>query len=104
MELLGVLSCWPANWDDTESLRLHPICSVGSWTSRSDLLLAQVASESKMAVDVEEYVSSFRTDLCDVLAAWSRGSKFGDIMKMTDVFEVHCSPSAQHNAAIGRAW
>ena len=53
------------------------------------LLLAQVASESKMAVDVEEYVSSFRTDLCDVLAAWSRGSKFGDIMKMTDVFEVH---------------
>ena len=52
------------------------------------LLLAQVASESKMTVDVDEYVSSFRTDLCDVLAAWSRGSKFGDIMKMTDVFEV----------------
>ena len=50
----------------------------------------QVAAESKMTVDVEEYVSSFRTDLCDVLAAWSRGAKFGDIMKMTDVFEVGC--------------
>ena len=58
------------------------------WTAQVTLLLAQVASESKMTVDVDEYVSSFRTDLCDVLAAWSRGSKFGDIMKMTDVFEV----------------
>ncbi len=51
-------------------------------------MLVQVAAESKMTVDVEEYVSSFRTDLCDVLAAWSRGSKFAEIMKMTDVFEV----------------
>ena len=49
----------------------------------------QVAAESKMTVDVEEYVSSFRTDLCDVLAAWSRGAKFAEIMKMTDVFEVN---------------
>ena len=54
----------------------------------------QVAAESKMTVDVEEYVSSFRTDLCDVLAAWSRGSKFAEIMKMTDVFEVGCQASA----------
>ena len=50
----------------------------------------QVAAESKMTVDVEEYVGSFRTDLCDVLAAWSRGSTFAEIMKMTDVFEVSC--------------
>ena len=50
----------------------------------------QVAAEGKMTVDVEEYVSSFRTDLCDVMAAWSRGSKFAELMKMTDVFEVSC--------------
>ena len=55
------------------------------------MLPVQVAAESKMTVDVEEYVSSFRTDLCDVLAAWSRGSKFAEIMKMTDVFEVRYS-------------
>ena len=57
----------------------------------------QVAAESKMTVDVEEYVLSFRTDLCDVLAAWSRGAKFAEIIKMTDVFEVnparHIPPS-----------
>ena len=48
-------------------------CVLGHLTT--GFLLAQVASESKMAVDVEEYVSSFRTDLCDVLAAWSRGGQ-----------------------------
>lgn len=48
----------------------------------------QVSNDSKMSLDVEEYVTSFRTDLCDALAAWSKGGKFADIMKMTDVFEV----------------
>ncbi len=69
----------------------------------------QVAAESKMTVDVEEYMSSFRTDLCDVLAAWSRGAKFAEVMKMTDVFEVsparHIPPSAlvpcsEHNSTV----
>lgn len=41
-----------------------------------------------MAVDVDEYVDSFRTDLCAAMAFWARGAKFGEIMKMTDVFEV----------------
>ena len=48
----------------------------------------QVSADSKLGLDVEEYVASFRTDLCDALAAWSKGAKFADIMKMTDVFEV----------------
>ncbi|EIE21291.1 antiviral helicase [Coccomyxa subellipsoidea C-169] len=49
--------------------------------------VAKVSADSKMGLDVEEYVASFRTDLCDALAAWSKGAKFADIMKMTDVFE-----------------
>ncbi len=49
---------------------------------------AQVAVDAKMALDVEEYVASFRTDLCDAVAAWTRGGRFADIMKMTEVFEV----------------
>ncbi|CAL8466224.1 g5760 [Coccomyxa elongata] len=49
--------------------------------------VAKVSNDSKMSIDVEEYVMSFRTDLCDALAAWSKGAKFADIMKMTDVFE-----------------
>lgn len=47
-----------------------------------------MAADSKMAVDVDEYVDSFRTDLCAAMAFWARGAKFGEIMKMTDVFEV----------------
>ena len=46
-----------------------------------------------MGVDVEEYVASFRTDLCDAVAAWSRGAKFAEIMKMTDVFEARAPPA-----------
>lgn len=50
----------------------------------------QVAVDAKLGVDVEEYVASFRADLADALAAWSRGARFAEIMKMTDVFEARC--------------
>jgi len=50
--------------------------------------VGRVAEECKLTVDVDEFVSSFRPDLMDVMAAWYRGAKFADVMKMTDVFEV----------------
>jgi hypothetical protein len=50
-----------------------------------------------MPVDVDEYVNSFRTDLCDAMAAWAGGAKFGEIMKMTDIFEVMgCAALSSH--------
>ena len=51
-----------------------------------------MAVDAKLGLDVEEYVASFRTDLADALAAWSRGARFAEIMKMTDVFEARCRP------------
>jgi ATP-dependent RNA helicase DOB1 len=33
------------------------------------------------------YSQSFRTEMMDVVFAWSQGSKFSDICKMTDIFE-----------------
>ena len=53
-----------------------------------------------MGLDVEEYVTSFRTDLCDAVAAWSRGAKFAEIMKMTDVFEVRAPCSLEPKMCI----
>ena len=50
--------------------------------------VGRVAEECKLTVDVDEFVGSFRPDLMDVMAAWYRGAKFADVMKMTDVFEV----------------
>ena len=40
------------------------------------------------AIDVEEYVSSFRPDLMEVVAAWASGARFADVLKMSDIFEV----------------
>ncbi|KNC96224.1 ATP-dependent RNA helicase MTR4 [Spizellomyces punctatus DAOM BR117] len=49
--------------------------------------IARVSQESKLAIDEEEYVQSFRPELMDVVYAWCQGAKFSQICKMTDVFE-----------------
>jgi len=49
--------------------------------------IAKVSIESKIIMDEEEYVSSFRPELMDVAYAWSKGAKFAQICKMTDIFE-----------------
>lgn len=40
-----------------------------------------------MDINVDEYVESFKVQMMDVVYAWSTGSTFADICKMTDVFE-----------------
>ena len=41
-----------------------------------------------MAIDVEEYVNLFRSDLMEATFSWCHGAKFGEVLKMTDgVFE-----------------
>ncbi|KAI8809036.1 rRNA-processing arch domain-containing protein [Cladochytrium replicatum] len=49
--------------------------------------IAKVSQESKLPVDEEEYVQSFRPELMEVVYAWCQGAKFSQIMKMTTVFE-----------------
>ncbi len=44
-------------------------------------------ADSKLDVDPEEYAKKFNPDMMGVLAAWCAGSKFADIMKLTDEFE-----------------
>ena len=50
--------------------------------------VGKVATDSKLTLDLEEYVSSFRPDLFEAMTAWYRGVKFADVWKMTDLFEV----------------
>ncbi len=57
--------------------------------------MVQVAQECKLTLDVEDYVNSFRADLMNATAAWCRGARFAEVLKMSDVFEVslyrlHC--------------
>ncbi|KAJ1822803.1 ATP-dependent RNA helicase mtr4 [Coemansia sp. RSA 2599] len=49
--------------------------------------IAQISNECKLAVNEDEYVESFKSELMDVVNAWCRGAKFSQICRMTDVFE-----------------
>jgi ATP-dependent RNA helicase DOB1 len=42
-------------------------------------IIAKVSVESKMAVNEEEYVQSFKWQLMPVVLAWAQGKSFGDI-------------------------
>uniref|UniRef100_A0A803MMF5 ATP-dependent RNA helicase Ski2/MTR4 C-terminal domain-containing protein n=1 Tax=Chenopodium quinoa TaxID=63459 RepID=A0A803MMF5_CHEQI len=66
------------------------ICTIGkqarlpfqkglSWRAKAPLELVQI--------DVENFVSSFRPDIMEAVYAWAKGSKFYEIMEITQVFE-----------------
>ncbi|XP_016753632.1 DExH-box ATP-dependent RNA helicase DExH9 isoform X2 [Gossypium hirsutum] len=49
--------------------------------------IAKVQLECKVQIDVESFVSSFRPDIMEAVYAWAKGSKFYEIMEITQVFE-----------------
>mmetsp|Transcript_37581 Transcript_37581/g.96143 ORF Transcript_37581/g.96143 Transcript_37581/m.96143 type:complete len:1017 (-) Transcript_37581:98-3148(-) len=49
--------------------------------------VAKVSVECKLAADVEEFVSNFRPELMDAVAAWASGSSFRSLLKMIPAFE-----------------
>ncbi|KAF9096494.1 ATP-dependent RNA helicase mtr4 [Mortierella sp. AD031] len=49
--------------------------------------IAKTSQECKLALDEEEYVAKFRSELMDVVYAWANGARFSQICKMTDAFE-----------------
>ncbi|KAF2399318.1 ATP-dependent RNA helicase-like protein DOB1 [Trichodelitschia bisporula] len=50
-------------------------------------VVAKVSLESKLALDEEKYVKSFKPDLMTVVHAWSKGASFAEICKMTEIYE-----------------
>jgi DSHCT (NUC185) domain len=54
--------------------------------------VGRVAVDSKLALDVEDYVASFRPDLMEAMVAWYRGTRFADVYKMNDIYEASSSP------------
>ncbi|KAI0816866.1 antiviral helicase [Trametes gibbosa] len=49
--------------------------------------IAKVSKESKLPVNEDEYVQSFKVELMDAVVQWCRGASFSDICKLTDQFE-----------------
>ncbi|KAK2763974.1 ATP-dependent RNA helicase mtr4 [Arachnomyces sp. PD_36] len=50
-------------------------------------IIAKVSQESKLAVNEEEYVQSFKWELMEVIYEWANGKSFAEICKMTEVYE-----------------
>ncbi|KAF2742450.1 antiviral helicase [Sporormia fimetaria CBS 119925] len=49
--------------------------------------IAKISQESKLALNEEEYLNTFKYELMEVVFAWSKGASFAQICKMTDVYE-----------------
>ncbi|PQE23902.1 atp-dependent RNA helicase dob1 protein [Rutstroemia sp. NJR-2017a WRK4] len=50
-------------------------------------IIAKVSAESKLKMNEEEYVASFKWQLMEVVHVWAQGKSFSEICKMTDVYE-----------------
>ncbi|TGO12539.1 hypothetical protein BTUL_0086g00140 [Botrytis tulipae] len=50
-------------------------------------IVAKVTAESKLKMNEEEYVTSFKWQLMEVVYVWAQGKSFAEICKMTDVYE-----------------
>ncbi|XP_060167554.1 DExH-box ATP-dependent RNA helicase DExH9 [Lycium barbarum] len=87
-EMVSLLSCfvWQEKLQDAQKPReeLELLFAQLQDTARK---VAKVQLESKVQIDVENFVSSFRPDIMEAVYAWARGSKFYEIMEMTPVFE-----------------
>lgn len=49
--------------------------------------IVKIYQESKIEVDEQNYVGSFKMSLVDVTLAWCRGASFAEICKMSPLFE-----------------
>lgn len=45
--------------------------------------IAKVTKESKIPIEEDEYVSSFKVELMDAVVQWCRGASFSDICKVS---------------------
>jgi ATP-dependent RNA helicase DOB1 len=86
----ALLSCLvyeeKGNDDDAKPLREElaaPLRAVQDAARR----VAQVSADCKVELDAEEYVSSFRPEMMELVFAWVNGAKFVDIATMTKQFE-----------------
>ncbi|KAE8270083.1 hypothetical protein A4X09_0g2242 [Tilletia walkeri] len=84
----AVLSCFVFNEKSDAKVRLReeleqPLRAMQEMARR----IAKVSIESRLPVNEDEYVQSFRVELMEAVLMWCRGQKFVDICKTSDVFE-----------------
>ncbi|KAJ4966181.1 hypothetical protein NE237_018030 [Protea cynaroides] len=87
-EMVSLLSCfvWQEKLRDAQKPReeLDLLFTQLQDTARR---VAKVQLECKVQIDVENFVNSFRPDIMEAVYAWAKGSKFYEIMEISQVFE-----------------
>lgn len=84
--LLSCFVCQEKSSDETAQIRSEMIVPIKSLREISSKV-ARISSEAGLAIDEKEYVESFLDSMVNPVYAWSDGSKFFEICKMTDIFE-----------------
>lgn len=88
-EVVAVLSClvWQEKTKGFTKLR-EDLQRLYSQLKEIARRVGNVQFESKLEIDVEEYVASFRPDIMEIVHSWGQGAKFLEIMRMSDkIFE-----------------
>jgi ATP-dependent RNA helicase DOB1 len=88
-QTVAILSCFvfkEPSKDDKPKVRsdLEDIYQKLQSTARN---VAKVSIDAKLTLDEDEYVKAFNPALMDVAYLWSKGAKFIEVCKLTDVFE-----------------
>ncbi|XP_026391600.1 DExH-box ATP-dependent RNA helicase DExH9-like [Papaver somniferum] len=87
-EMISLLSCfvWQEKLLDAQKPRerLDLLFTELQETAKS---VANIQLNCKVPIDIEGFVNSFRPDIMEVVYAWAKGSKFCEIMEITQVFE-----------------
>ncbi|KAM7478206.1 hypothetical protein LguiA_026419 [Lonicera macranthoides] len=87
-EMISLLSClvWQEKLQDAQKPR-DELALLFTQLQDTARRVAKVQLECKVQIDVENFVSSFRPDIMEAVYAWAKGSKFYEIMEITQVFE-----------------
>lgn len=54
--------------------------------------IAKVSKESKLVIDEDEYISSFKVELMDAVVQWCKGASFTEICKVCLAFNWSSKP------------
>ncbi|KAI3903958.1 hypothetical protein MKX01_004026 [Papaver californicum] len=87
-EMISLLSCfvWQEKIQDAQKPR-EGLDLLFTQLQETAKRVATVQLDNRVPVDVEGFVNSFRSDIMEVVYAWAKGSKFYEIMEITQVFE-----------------
>jgi len=87
-QTVALLSCFVCDEKSSEMPKLTEALS-GPLKQMQDLArrIAKVSVDAKLEIEEDDYVEQFKPFMMDIVSAWCKGATFGEVCKMTDLFE-----------------